>query len=783
MGERRIAADDVARHRFTSTFRGYDQHEVRAYLGQVAAELAGSQERERLLADRLAQAEARAVPPEMGEAELDAVLGREAGKVLAAAHEAAAEIRSRAEEQVARMLREASDEASRIRQEAKDVLGRRTAEADAAAEAVLTEARGRAEGEIAAAQQQGREMVGEAQAVRERILRDLARRRRTAHVQIEQLRAGRDRLLEAYRVVRSTLDEATGELTVAEAEARAAAEVAALRLADEAEPSVEELEAEVAAARDAGLTVARPEAHEGAPPPEEAAAAEPAPVAVEPDEGDGGPPPAEARSQPGSEGDAGAARRPVGARPTPVPAAPAEPPSAGPPEGSGDAEEDHADDLAASASLPADEVSERRTSALRILRRRPPPAPVVRPPVEMGDDIEGVRIIRAEEPTPDGDMSAGESRAAGVADDTEPPPAEVKEPAAVAEGTADEADPPGEVHEPAAVAEATKEREASARTAGGGEPAEETPISTTPGGEDEADPSEISKPDVGALFARIRADRAAAVVDAEAVLAPDPDAGNGNGNGNGLAAVATAPAPEASADAGDPAEPVAGPEPGPSGPDGEDELGVDDAIRTRDSVLRPIEQDLSRALKRALADEQNEVLAGLRQAKGAVELGTLLPSEDEHTARFVEAARPAVAEAAAAGASDGPVPEVDDVSAALGIELAGALRARVERAISETAGEAEPLRAALSAAYREWKTGRVPEVARHHVTVAYARGRFAAAPEGELRWVVDPGEGRCPDCDDNALAGPTAKGAPFPTGQAHPPAHEGCRCLVVPAGH
>ena len=44
--------------------------------------------------------------------------------------------------------------------------------------------------EVEAARAQGKEMVGEAQAVRERLLGDLARRRRLAHVQIEQLRAG-----------------------------------------------------------------------------------------------------------------------------------------------------------------------------------------------------------------------------------------------------------------------------------------------------------------------------------------------------------------------------------------------------------------------------------------------------------------------------------------------------------------------------------------------------------------------------------------------------------------
>jgi hypothetical protein len=70
-------------------------------------------------------------------------------------------------------------------------------------------------------------------------------------------------------------------------------------------------------------------------------------------------------------------------------------------------------------------------------------------------------------------------------------------------------------------------------------------------------------------------------------------------------------------------------------------------------------------------------------------------------------------------------------------------------------------------------------VARHHAHTALCRGLFAASPDGiAFRWVVDD-DGPCPDCDDNALAGPVPKGRAFPTGQPHPPAHIGCRCLVL----
>ena len=76
-------------------------------------------------------------------------------------------------------------------------------------------------------------MVAEARAVRERMLGDLARRRRAAQLQLEQLRVARERLVSAYEVVRRTLDEVTAELAAAEPEARLAAEAVARRMSSE----------------------------------------------------------------------------------------------------------------------------------------------------------------------------------------------------------------------------------------------------------------------------------------------------------------------------------------------------------------------------------------------------------------------------------------------------------------------------------------------------------------------------------------------------------------------
>jgi hypothetical protein len=83
--------------------------------------------------------------------------------------------------------------------------------------------------------------------------------------------------------------------------------------------------------------------------------------------------------------------------------------------------------------------------------------------------------------------------------------------------------------------------------------------------------------------------------------------------------------------------------------------------------------------------------------------------------------------------------------------------------------------------YREWKVQKVERLAVHYLIAAHERGGFLAHPEGTpMRWLVDD-DGPCPDCDDNALAGPTPRGEAFPTGQLHPPAHLGCRCLLAPA--
>jgi DivIVA domain-containing protein len=195
----------VADATFGTARRGFDQQEVRDFLRMVAAELARLQERERFLERELRAAQAAPVPTEglsLDDETATRLLGEEAARVLQAAREGGASIRARAEDGAAQLLREAGDEARRLREEAELEASRRRSDAAADAEA-----------ELAMAKQQGREMVEEARAYRERVLGELSRRRELARQQIEQLVHGRDRLLQAFERARLDAVDVVAELT------------------------------------------------------------------------------------------------------------------------------------------------------------------------------------------------------------------------------------------------------------------------------------------------------------------------------------------------------------------------------------------------------------------------------------------------------------------------------------------------------------------------------------------------------------------------------------------
>ena len=155
--------------------------------------------------------------------------------------------------ETARVVEALGDEAARVLQAARDAAQERFERAEAESDEIIGKARAAAAAIVEQGHEQGQEVVVEARNVRERILSDLAYKRHAHRVEVEQLRVIRDRLLEALSICREGLDGWISDLDQVGPRAAAAAGRAGLRIAAEPELTVSEMEAEIHAARLAGL--------------------------------------------------------------------------------------------------------------------------------------------------------------------------------------------------------------------------------------------------------------------------------------------------------------------------------------------------------------------------------------------------------------------------------------------------------------------------------------------------------------------------------------------------
>jgi DivIVA domain-containing protein len=343
---------------------------------------------------------------------------------------------------------------------------------------------------------------------------------------------------------------------------------------------------------------------------------------------------------------------------------------------------------------------------------------------------------------------------------------------------------------------------------------EEPPAAGPPGGSGSEPPdAEDSGAAVDALFARLRASH---TVDAPAAAAAAVAAPEAPANGSEAPAEAPAPATDAAVEESVDEESVdeeSAPEDGPDAPTGEsapgadaapesapvaaasdggdatepwvEPLSPDDALRAaRNAVLTPLAKDLTRRAKRALQDQQNELLDQIRTIRGKVESGAVLPDAGEQEAAWepvLDEPLSAAYASAYAAMGNGEAPSSPQVPRELLAELAQVMvepwRHRLVAAI-DGSDDSDAITERLGARFREYRGQELELALGDALATAWAQGQFAAVPEGTLlRWVPDE-VGRCPDCDDNALE-PTARGAEFPTGQVAPPAHPGCRCFLA----
>ena len=98
-----LSPGEIASRTFATSFRGYDQGEVRHYLERVASELTSAIDRESELKAQIDALRHQAAHPELDEETLTNALGEEAASILRSAREAASDIRAKAEQNVARL--------------------------------------------------------------------------------------------------------------------------------------------------------------------------------------------------------------------------------------------------------------------------------------------------------------------------------------------------------------------------------------------------------------------------------------------------------------------------------------------------------------------------------------------------------------------------------------------------------------------------------------------------------------------------------------------------------
>ena len=697
-----LTPDDVARHSFGSVRRGFDPNEVRAYLESLAVSLRSVAERERQLLDELADAEYRAAHPVLDEATLTAALGAETARVLHSAHEVAAEMIAKSEAEANRLLTEGREEIQQARAHNEARLEEKSEAIEAAAAelqerielqsaATMEKARRESDAMLELAREKCRAMVEEAQGLRARVLDDLSKRGKVLHVQIEQLRAGREQLAETIHDVRRSVDTIASDLFAAEDNARLAAEAAGREALDRVDSSTpEELaaqlladERESAAALEAGADLLT------------------------------GTDAIEAASPPGTTTETGA---------------PSE----------------------------TDSGTEPGTDAGGVKEAPAGVAGIYDQLGESGPDggPDGVQIIGA--------VVAGE----GLPADGQTGPGDGRP-------SSEEAPGPGEVDALFAKLRAARQGE------GAPEPAPE--------------PVPESVPDVEALTPEPApaAARSAPKSSSKAGPKTSPKSGPKSGPKAGPKPVAAADPPSAAEPSA--AEPSAGksPEVDDHEEDGPPEERSPQAIR-RDELISPIVTTLSRRLKRTLQDSQNELLDSLR-SNGSHWSVDLLPDETEHVDSFSTAAIPALEQSAAAGVSfaglrGAPGPKSDvllGIAHELALAVVGPLRRRLAGGDGLDGADESVVAEHVGSAFREWKGERIERLAGDHVVAAFSTGTIAASSGSstQLEWVAvsDSGDAPCPDCEDNGLTGSLAPGEEFPTGHVHPPAHPGCRCLLVPS--
>ncbi len=268
--------------------------------------------------------------------------------------------------------------------------------------------------------------------------------------------------------------------------------------------------------------------------------------------------------------------------------------------------------------------------------------------------------------------------------------------------------------------------------------------------EPESEPVSEVEPDVAteaaSLFDRLRAEREAEVLAAEAVLRS-----------------AAADDATADSDAGPVTDAVGGP--------ADTSTSTQDLLAARTAAIEAVVPMMAKQAKRALSDLQNEFLASLRTGSTitvdteALESALTGPLPTAWAAGATAIGRPGTT-------ADAQVGRVAD---ALQTEVFGRLRHDLERAAELGDDAVEGVRRVV----RKLRP-RLSHLAESAAAAAFLDGVLDTVPDGcPVRWVAGDGLADAKHAATNGSV-EIRLGAPFPTGEVRPAPLGDCRCLVVP---
>ncbi len=207
----------------------------------------------------------------------------------------------------------------------------------------------------------------------------------------------------------------------------------------------------------------------------------------------------------------------------------------------------------------------------------------------------------------------------------------------------------------------------------------------------------------------------------------------------------------------------------------------------RDVALARSGADFRRQLRRALNDDQSDVLDRLRAGRRSIETSEL-PAFGDQIDRYLTPLRRSLGEVAQAGVAAGDHSDLtpralDNLVRQLAKFIVDQVRIPTIEAVRLAEDDdREKILEPIRAVYRDFRNGALPGLAEDALYEAFAIGLYdSIEPAERLAWLIDPRTDPDPVCEINAATTEVVKGSVFPSGHARPLAMPGCRCLVVSA--